>query len=267
MKTRFQSGRSQRRLMLVLGLAMALALSLLAVFFSAGAVPKVSADYCDNHTCTPETVTWNGNGTNNGYCSSFEADGKLNPGPGQQGWLFILTSPYPTGPWVLTATFNPGGTKTVTVNPPNTGSVQFAVNSPAGAQLVSASAHFGIEEKHEVLTVSHCEGEAPPTRTPTATHTPVTPTHTPAATHTPVTPTDTPTATETPLGKVSTSTPTPLSQVSPAEVARALPGSGEAIGQKGSPANLAAIAIFSTLAGIVLLLSGLKLVSRRRSGG
>jgi hypothetical protein len=39
---------------------------------------------------TAVTNNWTGNGTTNGVCTTFQADPDLNPGPGQQAWLFIL---------------------------------------------------------------------------------------------------------------------------------------------------------------------------------
>src|SRR5258708_22228495 len=51
------------------------------------------------------------NGTNaDGTCGSFVSDPDLKPGPGQQGWLFILTYPATTGPYLLSATFSDGTT-------------------------------------------------------------------------------------------------------------------------------------------------------------
>ncbi len=254
MKSRFQSGRSRLGLTLVVGSAVALALALLAISLGTGTAPRALADYCDTHTCTQSDVTWTGNGTNNGYCSSFEEDANLNPGPNQQGWLFILTSPYPTGPWTLTATFDPGGTKTVTGVQQGNGSVHFIVYSPAGAQLLSASATYGIEQKNSILTVSHCEG-VEPTPTPTRTETPLTG-DTPTPTHTP---THTPTAT---IVTGSTPTPTPFSQVSPGEIARALPSSGDPSGNS-SPVGLPAAAALSAFAGLTLLFGVLKLAKIR----
>ncbi|MBI3342506.1 hypothetical protein HY024_05280 [Candidatus Curtissbacteria bacterium] len=109
-------------------------------------------------TPSPITISWHGNGTTNGLCSSIGNFDDLNPQPGQQGWLFILTSPIATGPYLLTTTFNPS---TQTPNNPITGvkkangSVHFVVYTTIGATLVSASATFGTA--NSILTVSHCE--------------------------------------------------------------------------------------------------------------
>ena len=56
----------------------------------------------------PQTVLWTGNGTTNGVCNSFEDDPDLNPAAGQQGWLFILTSPFDGNGSTLDATFSDG---------------------------------------------------------------------------------------------------------------------------------------------------------------
>ncbi len=119
----------------------------------------------------PETVNWDKNGATGGYCNSFENDEKLTPELGQQGWLFVLTSPYDDGPWELTTTFDPASQQPS--NPVSgeqqgqNGAIHFIVYTDEGAQLLSASATNGTE--HSVLTVSHCEvGWEPPTVTKTA---------------------------------------------------------------------------------------------------
>jgi hypothetical protein len=101
------------------------------------------------------TVTWTGNGTNtDGTCQSFLNDPDLTPGPGQQGWLFILTSPA-TGSHELTTSFDPSfQTPSNPITGFGTGSIHFIVYTDAGAKLLSASATNGTDNSN--LTVSHC---------------------------------------------------------------------------------------------------------------
>lgn len=88
------------------------------------------------------TTAWQGNGTNSGFCAGFSA-GLIGVPPGDQGWLFVLTSPKP-GPWELTAKFAHSGTvKVAGTQQGNHGSVQFEVNSLVGDQLLSASSTNG----------------------------------------------------------------------------------------------------------------------------
>lgn len=111
------------------------------------------------------TTNWNGNGTDNGYCHEFQNDSDLHPGAGQQGWLFILTSPQGSS-WNLTTTFDPS-TQTpsnpISGNQQGGGSVHFIVYSNIDAKLLSASATNGSNNSQ--LTVSHCEkgSSVPPT--------------------------------------------------------------------------------------------------------
>src|SRR5260221_13733901 len=90
---------------------------------------------------TPGTITWKGNGTTNGFCNTVTKDPTVTQG--QQRWLFILTSPYKSGPYILTATFSPatnpnpyivGGTLV-----PGDGSVHVTVLTVEGAKLISAT--------------------------------------------------------------------------------------------------------------------------------
>ncbi len=84
-------GRARIGLAVVLGSAMMLALGLLIIPWRGNSAPDLAL------ATTGQTVTWTGNGTNNGYCSSFQSDPDLHPAAGQQGWLFILTSPNSPG--------------------------------------------------------------------------------------------------------------------------------------------------------------------------
>lgn len=121
-----------------------------------------------------QTVTWHGNGTNGGLCSNLN-EGLTGVPPGEQGWLFILTSPA-SGPWALTATFNPGATMTTGGTQMGQGSIHFVVYTTVGATLVSASATHG--SAHSVLTVSGCTANGEPTTTVPTTTTPTTTTPT-----------------------------------------------------------------------------------------
>jgi hypothetical protein len=107
-------------------------------------------------------VTWTGNGTNqDGSCKTIGSYGDLNPGPNQQGWLFVLTKPK-NGPWQLTANFDPDGTKHAQGTLKG-GTVKFVVYTSVGAKLLSAT----TTGDGNVLTVSHCEVGQSNTPTPT----------------------------------------------------------------------------------------------------
>ena len=113
-------------------------------------------------TAFAETVVWEGNGTVEGVCENIGEFDDLEPGVGEQGWLFILTSP-DNAAWELTATFDPDGTLgPITGEQMGGGSVHFVVYTSAGATLESASVTGGTSLS--VLTVSHCEtGTGEPT--------------------------------------------------------------------------------------------------------
>jgi LPXTG-motif cell wall-anchored protein len=110
------------------------------------------------------TVTWTGNGTNHGICENVGPSDDLHPQAGQQGWLFILTSPFDNSGSTLTVTFDPAGSvppSPVPNLPKNgNGSYHFAVYSSLGAKLVSASATNGTQGQ-SILTVSHCTDGTP----------------------------------------------------------------------------------------------------------
>jgi hypothetical protein len=105
---------------------------------------------------TPVTVDWDGNGTDDGLCSSFESDPDLNPAPGMQGWLFILTSPFDGSGSVLTYAFEggPSGSVSGTFKGGGVGSYHYIVYTAIDARLLSASATNGTDKSN--LTVSHC---------------------------------------------------------------------------------------------------------------
>jgi hypothetical protein len=126
-----------RRLLLSLGLLGAIVVAALAFSGVAYAGP---------------TVTWQGNGTTNGFCDNSD-EGLTGVPPQSQGWLFILTSP-DTGPWMLSATFAQSGPATATGTQMGNGSVHFVVDTSIGDQLQTASATNGTD--NSVLTVSGC---------------------------------------------------------------------------------------------------------------
>jgi hypothetical protein len=122
-----------------------------------GGVPGAGADTPrDKPTTTTtaagrsSTTTWKGNGTTNGFCGGY-SEGLAGIPPGDQGWLFVLTSPDP-GPWELTATFAKSGTVKVAGTQNGNGSVHFVVITSAGDQLLSASSTNGGNN----LVVSGC---------------------------------------------------------------------------------------------------------------
>src|SRR6266545_2526074 len=122
------------------------------------------------------TVAWVGHGTTDGVCNGDLTTDQddLTPSAGQQGWLFILTSPYdPTAGSELSYTFDDG-----TASPPvvagffpggGDGSYHYVVYTLIGAKLLSASATNGTLETKTFgdghtattetsnLNVSHCE--------------------------------------------------------------------------------------------------------------
>jgi hypothetical protein len=103
-------------------------------------------------------IVWTGNGTNGGLCSQIFDDPSVTPG--DQVWLFILTSPSGSS-WTLNASFD-DGTTVSGVGPSKTvGSIHFEVTTDVGAKLLSASATNG--QTNSVLTVSHCtvNGQGP----------------------------------------------------------------------------------------------------------
>jgi hypothetical protein len=109
-------------------------------------------------TPTPsQTVEWTGNGTTDGACNNIGDYEDLDPSAGQQGWLFILNSPFDDSGSNLTATFSDGAQGPIpgTFKGSGTGSYHYVVYTTAGATLLSASATNGTE--NSVLTVSHCE--------------------------------------------------------------------------------------------------------------
>jgi hypothetical protein len=149
------------------------------------------------HTDDGGTITWTGNGTDNGLCGGQEDLGITVP-TNEQAWLFILTQPG-AGPWTITTQFSPAGDTSGSGTHEGNGSVHFIVFSPLGATLIAASAVTGTENSN--LVVSGCQdGAAGPPTTPTSTPT------TPTTNGTSTTPTTTQPATSpaTPGGSTTT---------------------------------------------------------------
>jgi hypothetical protein len=98
------------------------------------------------------TVTWNGNGTDDGVCSDISIDENVDEG--RQVWQFNLTSTG-DGPNALTASFDDGTTVSGQVQDEMTGPVaKWYIETDAGAVLESATAVDGTA--NSVLTISHC---------------------------------------------------------------------------------------------------------------
>jgi LPXTG-motif cell wall-anchored protein len=119
---------------------------------------------------TQTDVTWDGNGAPNGVCESVGVHDDLTPGPGEQGWLFVMSQPFDGTGSELSFNFSDG-----TMSPPTVagdftgGTYHYAVYTAAGATLISASAtngtHTDTPTPHVAsnLVVSHCElGEQVP---------------------------------------------------------------------------------------------------------
>jgi hypothetical protein len=146
-------------------------IALWGAVFTIGALiaPGVSTTGVATAGTTPSSttsVTWTGNGTDGGYCSSFQSDEKMSPGPGQQGWLFILTNTDGNPTPLLSATFD--DSTVITDHPAdyhNGGEYKFVVYTATGAKLLSAIATDLTVTGHAVLTVSHCEADSSVTTT------------------------------------------------------------------------------------------------------
>lgn len=98
-------------------------------------------------TSGAKVITWTGNGTTGGFCSSVSGTGNT------QTWQFNLTSPFSSGSSTLTATFQSAGTKTASVAG-GTSVIKWFVTTGKNDKLLSASATNGT--KNSVLTISHC---------------------------------------------------------------------------------------------------------------
>jgi hypothetical protein len=88
----------------------------------------------------------------------------LNPGPGQESFLFILTSPAGSSSTLTVETS--GGDIVVQGVQQGNGSIHFVVTVPAGTEIIDATATGGTEESN--LNISHCELGPTPTTTTVA---------------------------------------------------------------------------------------------------
>ncbi len=143
----------------VLGLVVA---TLMAFALTSATV--ASADSVDAAAApTPKaTVDWTGNGTTNGFCDQIFND--PNGNPGEQVWLFILTSPSGSS-WDLSGVFADSGPfGPIAGDQQGKGAIHFFVTTSIDDHLLSATATNG--STNSVLTVSHCttgeEGPPPP---------------------------------------------------------------------------------------------------------
>lgn len=134
---------------------------------------SVQATFTDGPGTTLQAgvVPWTKNGTTEGVCNSVGSYDDLDPQPGQQGWLFVMTKPFDNSGSTLTYTFSDGTTGTATgsyvANDQSNGGAtyHYVVYAPIGAKLVSASAtngtvglrSNGTTEVVSNLVVSHCE--------------------------------------------------------------------------------------------------------------
>jgi hypothetical protein len=153
-----------------LGRVAAVSLATVGVVVFAMAAPAAAV-------ATGTVVTWTGNGTTAGACNNVGPANDLNPGPGEEGWLFILTSPFDATGSNLTFSFTPTAVSSSPVAGVHKGggggTYHYAVYTQAGAVLNTASATNGTETS--VLTVSHCElggpnGEQPGSAITSAVH-------------------------------------------------------------------------------------------------
>jgi hypothetical protein len=116
-----------------------------------------SGSFSDTPQAVQQDVTYDGHGTTNGLCDSFPGDPDLTPGPGQQGWLFILTSPFDGSGSNLTTTFSPSfqtPTNPIAGFKQANGSYHYIVYTWLGAKILSATATNGTQNSQ--LQVSHC---------------------------------------------------------------------------------------------------------------
>jgi hypothetical protein len=113
-------------------------------------------------TAAADTITFTGQGTNNGTCGEFE--GQPPPPGGTQTWQFNLTGT--AGPATMSATFSDGTSVTnVPDDSPHPGNVsKWFIVTNAGASVVSASATRPESGGNPQFVVSHCTagGVLPP---------------------------------------------------------------------------------------------------------
>ena len=212
---------------------------------------------------TAVTNTWDGNGTTTGVCNSFQSDADLNPGAGQQAWLFILNQVNPNTGWSLQATFNPGGTVAGTIIKTENSNIHFQVLSPDNAVLQSAvatNADNGATSGN--LVVSHCEHGASVTTSSSSTSSTST-----SSTSTSSTSTSTSTSSTSTSTSTSTSAPTTTTTtlVSPTQVTNAPSSVAAAAATQGLPRTGSGTSMPLLIAGIGLILGGgVMVVASRR---
>jgi hypothetical protein len=136
--------------------------------------------FTDQPVDTATPVQWDGHGANKtpadapvyGTCDTVGNFPDLEPEPGQQGWLFILTKPYDSNGSQLTFSFSNGTVVTASPVPGDfvgqdaaengEKTYHYVVYTSAGAILQSASATNGTFQTppgavQSNLNVSHCE--------------------------------------------------------------------------------------------------------------
>jgi hypothetical protein len=137
-----------------------LAASVAAAALSIGGAALLNAAPAGASTGT--TVAWTGLGsdnlTNGGCTNPTKPADDLTPPPGDEGWLFILNSVSPTSGWTVTATFSGGLTVSTGVTQVQSQNDHFALYTPLGATLVSATATNTGSATFGNFTLSHCGG-------------------------------------------------------------------------------------------------------------
>jgi hypothetical protein len=139
-------------------------------FVIAGLLGAALATFGFVGTAAADTITFTGQGTNNGACGSFE--GPQPPAGGTQTWQFNLTGT--NGPATMSATFSDGTVVTdLPEDQPHTGNVsKWSIVTDAGATVVTASATRPETGGNPQFVVSHCTAGGqppPPTTTPPTT--------------------------------------------------------------------------------------------------
>jgi hypothetical protein len=136
----------------------------LAAITAVVAVPAAVAGAVEDTTTTTTsagiTVDFEGNGL---PCTPSEHE-DLSPGPGQESFLFILTSP--AGSTSTLTVETSAGDVVVQGVQQGGGSIHFVVTVAAGTEILGASATGGTEQSN--LVVSHCELGPTPTTTTVA---------------------------------------------------------------------------------------------------
>src|SRR5690242_5010886 len=132
------SGTPRTRRVRTLGVGVALwgaVFSIVALVSPGAASARTGESVVAPNVSVGTSVTWTGNGTDGGSCSKFEADDKIDPGPGQQGWLFVLNGTDGNPTPLLSATFD--DSTVITDHPAdyhNGGNYKFVVYTTQGAK-------------------------------------------------------------------------------------------------------------------------------------